>query len=126
MPYKALRIGLMKADRINQTLGTELVEAEVWLSKAAHRHIALDHPDDYKSVVQNLGLIIDDPAYVGQRPGRTDNFYLVRRVRDEGRAILVAIGIQQNRYGTYNVRSAYTISEADIQRYRQAGHLHIL
>ena len=116
----------MKADRINQTLGTELVEAEVWLSKAAHRHIALDHPDDYKSVVQNLGLIIDDPAYVGQRPGRTDNFYLVRRVRDEGRAILVAIGIQQNRYGTYNVRSAYTISEADIQRYRQAGHLHIL
>ena len=126
MPYKALRIGLMKADRINQTLGTELVEAEVWLSKAAHRHIALDHPDDYKSVVQNLGLIINDPAYVGQRPGRTDNFYLVRRVRDEGRAILVAIGIQQNRYGTYNVRSAYTISEADIQRYRQAGHLHIL
>ena len=48
MRYKAIRIGLLKTAEINRRLGTELVDADVWASKAAHRHFAVDHPDDYE------------------------------------------------------------------------------
>lgn len=126
MAYKALRIGLLKTEVINKLLGTELDDAEVWASKAAHRHIATDHPDDYKNVIPNLSLVIEDPNYVGQKPGNPGNFYLVRKIRGQTGAILVAIGIELNKHGTYNLRSAYTISEDDIQRYRAAGHLWIV
>ncbi|WP_323761138.1 hypothetical protein [Maricaulis sp.] len=126
MNYKARRIGLLKTKRINQTLGTELEDADLWVSKAAHRHIALDHPNDYLTVLPNLSRVIEDPAYVGQKPGQADNFYLFRKIHDKDRAVLIAIGIRRNRYGTYNLRSAYAISDANIQRYRMAGHLRIL
>ncbi|BDW99490.1 hypothetical protein [Maricaulis maris] len=125
MRYKAIRIGLLKTAEINRRLGTELVDADVWASKAAHRHFAVDHPDDYNLVVANLGLVIEDPGYIGQKPGNADNFYLVRNVPGLDSSVLVAIGIRLNKHGTYNLRSAYTVSHTDIQRYRAAGHLWI-
>ena len=111
---------------MNELLGTELEDAELWVSKAAHRHIALDHPDDYKIVLPRLAYVISDPSYVGQKPGNPDNFYLVRKFGGVEGAVLVAVGVERNKFGTYNVRSSYLISEADVQRYKEAGHLWIV
>src|SRR4051794_13765583 len=78
--YKSFRIGPLPADAINSALGTELEIADVWVSRAAHQHIALDHPDDYRAVIANIVEIIRSPTWAGQDPRHGDNFYLVRRV----------------------------------------------
>ncbi|MBI1263770.1 MAG: hypothetical protein GC187_03435 [Alphaproteobacteria bacterium] len=116
----------LPADVINRALGLELDAAPVWMSKAAHRHIALDHPDDYPRIIDRLGEVISRPAYVGQKPGISDNFYVVRNLRDVSSPILVAVGIELSTFGSYNLRSAYCISKEDVDRYRQSGHLFIV
>ncbi|MEP3074320.1 hypothetical protein [Maricaulis sp.] len=126
MNYKALKVGWLDTAAINRILGLELEAADLWVSKAAHQHIAEDHPQDYKVVMPNLGATVQAPAYVGQKPGNSNNFYLVRRVQEASGAVLVAVGIERNKHGTYNVRSSYLISDEDIQRYREAGHLHVI
>jgi hypothetical protein len=126
--FKAFRVGPLPADMINAALGTELDIADVWVSKAAHQHIALDHPADYDAVKANIIEIIRSPTWVGQDPKHGDNFYLVRRIeREEGIApLLIAIGLEQSEFGTYNVRTAYAIGEDDILNRRLRGSLHAL
>jgi hypothetical protein len=125
--FKAFRVGPLPAAAINAALGTELDPADVWVSKAAHQHIALDHADDYPATKANIVDIITAPMWVGQDPKHGANFYLVRRVAQEGAdAVLIAIGLEPNEYGTYSVRTAYAISDADILARRLRGSLHAL
>ena len=124
---KAFRVGPLPAAAINAALGTELDPGDVWVSKAAHQHIAVDHADDYAAVKANIIDIITAPTWVGQDPKHAENFYLVRRVPQQGKeAVLIAIGLEPNEYGTYNVRTAYAISEDDILARRLRGSLHAL
>jgi hypothetical protein len=126
--FKAFRIGPLPAEIINAALGTELEVADVWVSKAAHQHIALDHEADYEAVKANLIEIIRSPTWAGQDPKQGNNFYLVRRV-PRGNAmepILIAIGLERSDHGTYNVRTGYSISEQDILTRRLRGSLHAL
>lgn len=125
--FKAFRVGPLPAAAINAALGTELEVCDVWVSKLAHQHIALDHPDDYAAVKANIIDIITNPTWVGQDPRHGDNFYLVRRTPQEGAdAVLIAIGLEVNEFGTYNVRTAYAIGEEDILTRRLRGSLHPL
>lgn len=126
--YKAFRVGPLPADAINRVLGTELDVADVWVSKECHRHIAEDHPEDYQAVMANIIDIIRSPGWVGQDPKHGGNFYLVRRVcQGDGTVpVLVAIGLEVSRHGTYNVRSAYGISEEDVLARRLRGSLYPL
>ncbi|PJI89814.1 hypothetical protein DAH55_05785 [Sphingomonas koreensis] len=126
--FKAFRVGPLPANMINAALGTELDSADVWVSKKAHEHIALDHPDDYEAVKANIIEIIRSPTWAGQDPKQGGNFYLVRRVqRGEGmQPLLIAIGLEPSEHGTYNVRTGYAISEQDILTRRLRGSLHAL
>lgn len=126
--FKAFRIGPLPADVINAALGTELDVADVWVSKKAHEHIALDHPSDYEAVKANLIEIIRSPTWAGQDPKHGENFYLVRRVlRGNGmEPLLIAIGLEVTAHGTYSVRTGYSISEEDILTRRLRGSLHAL
>ena len=125
--YQAFRVGPLPVAAINAALGTELDSGDVWVSKAAHQHIALDHPDDYVAIKANIVDIVTAPTYVGQDPKHGSNFYLVRRVPQQGTdAVLIAIGFELNSHGTYNVRTAYAISEKDIASRRLRGSLHAL
>lgn len=126
--FKAFRVGPLPADVINAALGTELEPSDVWVSKAAHQHIALDHPADYDAVKANIIEIIRSPTWAGQDPKHGRNFYLVRRVLREGglEPLLISIGLEPSAHGTYNVRTGYSISEADILTRRLRGSLHAL
>lgn len=125
--FKAFRIGPLPAPAINAVLGTELDVADVWVSKIAHQHIALDHPEDYAAIKANIIDIVTSPTWVGQDPKHAENFYLVRRVlQGKEDAVLVAIGLEPSAYGTYNVRTAYSIREDDILTRRLKGSLHVL
>jgi len=123
--YKAHKLGPLCADRINKTIGTELEVADVWVSKAAHRHIAEDHPDDYPLVWAALPKLISNPTYVGERPRKNDGFYLVTNVDTDG-GVLMAISFRLSPHGTYNLKSAYTIKRATIDKRRMAKNLHFL
>ena len=123
---KAFRVGPLPADRINKALGTELETADVWVSKACHSHIADDHPDDYQVILANIVDILRTPTYAGQDAHNAKGFYLVKRIDQaiKGREFaLVAIALEVSQFGTYNVKSAYTIKQADVDSRRLKGAL---
>lgn len=123
--FKSFRVGPLPAAAINRVLDTELETADVWVSKACHRHIADDHPDSYDLVMANIIDIIRSPTWVGQDPQHGSNFYLVSRLPTgvDPDVVLVAIGLELSAHGTYNVRSAYTISQQDVDNRRLRGSL---
>jgi hypothetical protein len=102
-----------------------LVEGDVWVSKAAHKHIAEDHPDDYPLIWAALPRLLVSPDYVGEQHKKSDSFYLVTRVPVDG-GVLMAISLEMTEYGTYNLRSAYSIKQTTIDNRRDAGNLHII
>jgi hypothetical protein len=126
--YKAFRVGPLPADAINKALGTELDPADVWVSKAAHQHIAVDHAADYAAVMANIVDLVRSPMWVGQDPKHGRNFYLVRRVALAGSSVplMISIGLTVSKHGTYNVRTGYSLNEEDILTRRLRGSLHAL
>jgi hypothetical protein len=126
---KAFKVGPLPAHLINRALGTELDVADVWVSKACHAHIADDHPDDYPVIMANLIDILRSPTYAGQDAHSGGGFYLVKRLEAAvaGRDFaLVAIALELSQHGTYNVKSAYTIKQQDVDSRRLKGALKVL
>jgi hypothetical protein len=126
---KAFRVGPLPAELINRALETELDVADVWVSKACHAHIADDHPDDYPVIMANLIDILRSPTYAGQDAHNGNGFYLVKKVETgvkDREFVLVAIALELSQHGTYNVKSAYTIKQADIDSRRLKGALKVL
>ena len=125
MAYKAFRIGPLPAASINKALGTELEVGDVWVSRACHRHMADDHPDDYTLIKSNIVDIITEPTWAGQDPKHGGNIYLVRKLmaERENDFALVAVGLEMTEYGTYSVRSAYAIHKDDVDSRTMRGSL---
>jgi hypothetical protein len=123
--FKAFRVGPLCVEPINRALATELDNADVWVSKACHEHIARDHPEDYALIMANFIDIVRSPTFAGQDPKHGENFYLVKRIPtdDENEHVLVAIGLTLTPHGTYSVRTAYRINQDDIDRRRQRQSL---
>jgi hypothetical protein len=125
---KAFRIGPLPVDLINRALGTEMDPGDVWVSKACHGHMADDHPDDYPLIMANIVDILLAPTYAGQDAKNGNNFYVVKRVEpvEDREFALVAIGLEMTEHGNYNVKSAYTIKQADVDSRRLKGALQVL
>ncbi|HEX7873038.1 MAG TPA: hypothetical protein VF475_09015 [Sphingobium sp.] len=126
--YPAIKIGALPFEKINAALGTELEEGDVWLSKAAHQHIAKDHPEDYPFIMAAIVEIVTGPLYVGQDPKHGGNFYVVKALAADAPNPhgLVALGFEVNKFGSYNVRTAYSINQDTVTQRRQANRLHVL
>lgn len=113
-------------DKINSVLGADLEQGDVWVSSACHRHMAIDHPEDYPVIMAALETIVAHPLYVGQDPKHGRNFYLVRPIGGGANPYaLVSIGLEPNKHGGYNVRTAYTISQETVDKRRAARRLHV-
>ena len=122
--YPSIDLGPLPVEMINATLGTELEPGRARLSAQAHRHVAEDHPDDYAACIAALPLAVAEPSFVGQGPGHTRNFEMVRRIaRADGRVVLVAIGLEMDEKGEYRVRSCYLISAETVDERRRARRL---
>ncbi|KTR81591.1 hypothetical protein NS277_16425 [Novosphingobium barchaimii] len=72
--------------------------------------------------------IVTGPLYVGQDPKHSENFYVVKALpagapNPHG---LVAIGLEMNKHGGYNVRTAYSINQETVTQRRSANRLHVL
>lgn len=113
--YPALKLGPLPVGRINATIGTTLVPGRVTVSKAAHKHIALDHPAEYPTIMAALAGIIANPAFIGRDPAHPHAFYLVDALPNPaGPFALVAIGLEMTPGGTYAVKSAYGIKAGQL------------
>jgi hypothetical protein len=124
--YPARILGALPVEAINDALGTELEPGEVHLSVRAHMHMARDHAADYPICVEHLALAIASPTYIGQAPKHGRNFEIVRRIaREDGRVILVAIGLEPNAHGAYSVKSSYLLTAEVVERRRQVGTLKV-
>lgn len=122
--FRARDFGPLPVDLINATIGTELEPGVVRLSAAAHRHIAEDHPNDYAACMSALPLALAAPSFIGQAPGHSRNFEIVRRThRPDGRAVLVAISLDRDEAGFYRIRSCYLITAEAVDARRHAGRL---
>jgi hypothetical protein len=109
---------------INRALGTDLAPGNVRLSEQARRPIAEDHPDDYPVCMEWLRVAIAKPAFAGRAPHRRENSEVVRRIaRPDGKAVLVAIGLQVDDFGDYRVRTSYRITAQTVDERRRKGRL---
>lgn len=126
--FPAIKVGKLPFDKINKALGTELDDGEVWVSRAAHEHIAVDHPDDYPFIMAALVEIVTGPLYVGQDPKHGGNFYVIKPLGQDAPNPhgLVVIGLEPNKHGSYNVRSAYTTNQETVTQRRASNRLHVL
>ncbi len=126
--FHAITLGRLAIDKVNQALGTELDPGDVWLSPGAHRHIAVDHPDDYPFIMAVIADVVAQPLYVGQDPKHGRNFYIVRPLPAgaPNPHALVSIGLARDEVGRYRVRTAYTISQDTVTARRSAKRLHVV
>lgn len=123
--YAQILLGALPVELINATLDVELEPGDAIITSRAHRHIALDHPEDYAAVMTYIHLLIVQPTYIGQSPHHGDAFEMVRRVIVPGQdeIILAAINFDRNDRGNYNVKSAYRLKESEVTRRIQLRHL---
>ena len=108
---------------INRTLGTEIECGPVTLTSAAQAHAAKRHPDDYGRCQPHLASVIANPLFVGddcKNPGKIE---LIGRVASIKTAILVAINLERNERGEYEVASFYPVAEGKIEKRQAKGYL---
>lgn len=111
---------LIAVEEINKALNLELEPGHGWLSMAADEHIRTRHPADYDICLKHLDAILSQPDWVGQKPSQPDSFELISKVTDNGEnIILVAVSIERNAFGNYQIRSAYRLQQHDLDRRRR-------
>lgn len=121
--YGSQRICALPIRLINELLSTDLFPGDVWLSAAAHRHIAEDHPEDYAACFSYLEEIVTDPGWIGQAPQHQSNIELLKRISANVGIALVALCIEPNRFGNYSVRSLYRIKQQDLGYRRRTNRI---
>ena len=95
-----------------------MAPGRAWFSSMVHAKTAKKHANDYNIVMRHLGACCEVPTYIGVHAKHPGNVELILDVvlPDETVHVLVAVVLQQNPRGNYNVDSAYCISEVEIAR----------
>jgi hypothetical protein len=118
-----LELGPLPADAINRTLGHDLESGNVILSVAAQRHALRRHPEEYAKCMPHIASAVSRPDFLGDDFKNHGKIELVVRVPALGGGLLVAVVIEPDGDGNYNVSSFYPVSAAKIENRRQKLHL---
>jgi hypothetical protein len=109
---------------INRTIGTELQPGLARLSSKAHRHVKIDHPEDYALCMPLINAVVTNPSFIGQAPKHGRNFELLRRIPGHnGDATLVAVNMEPDDKGDYKIVSFYKITASELHAKRNKGHI---
>ena len=103
----------------------ELEAGGVVMSGRAQLHAAKSHPADYSRCVPHIAAIVTNPLYIGddfKNPGKIE---MISRVPAIGSAILVAVNIERDKRGDYNVVSFYPVDERKLGSRLDRGFLKI-
>ena len=99
---------------INNTIDMELGHGDVVFSRAAQVHAARRHPVDYPICQPHLATVVCDPLYIGddhKNPGRIE---LIGRIPAANSLVLVAVAVERDEHGRYNVCSLSPQQDAAI------------
>ena len=118
--------GNVPKEKIYKTLEIDLEAGIVKFSAPAQKHAYGRHGEELKTIIPHLSEIISDPMYMGddyKNPGKIE---LVRRIRGENNAALIALKIEKADDGYYHVCSAYFISQSEVDKKKQKKILKIV
>ncbi len=115
--------GSLPVEQINRALGLELEPGEVVMSGRAQLHVARNHQDDYSRLQPHVAAILKAPLYVGDDFKNEGKIELVGRIPALNEHILVAVQIEKDDAGCYNVVSFYPVSENRVTSRRQKNRL---
>lgn len=118
-----LILGPLPVDAINAALDMELDVGEVVFSVAAQVHARRRHPDDFARCLPHVGGVVTGPLYVGDDFRNVGKIELVSRLPVQGGGLLVAVALERDTAGRYNVASVYPVDQSKIDRRRRAGTL---
>lgn len=109
-----LRLGPLPVDLINAALGLELEPGEVIFSVPAQMHARRNHFDDFPKCLPHTGAVVSAPSFVGDDFKNSRSIELISRISVLKTGLLVAICIEIESNGVYNVCSLYPIAETKI------------
>jgi hypothetical protein len=118
-----LRLGSIPADAINSCLGLEIEIGEVIFSVPAQMHAARQHPEDFPVCLPHTGTIVSAPLYVGNDFKNHGKIELISKIPALQYGILVAIHLETDASGCYNVVSLFPISYLKIESRLSKGFL---
>jgi hypothetical protein len=122
---KRLLFGELPVDVINNTLDLELEPGKVSMSANAQVHAARKHPKDFARCQPHVAGVIADPLYLGDDERNAGKIEMVGKPPGLGEPLLVAVEIELDERGHYNVASFYPLAEWKIQARKEKGHLRI-
>lgn len=121
--YQEILVTDLCIDKINRTLNMELNPGNARMSAKIHQKIAEKHFDDYTTCISNLEDCLRNPTFIGEDPKHSNKIELIKRVGSGASPVMVAICIEPDHKGCYGISSAYCISEAKLQAWRQSGQV---
>jgi hypothetical protein len=118
-----LLIGPFPADTVNLTLDLELEPGNIVLTAGVQKHVQREHGSDYGRCLPHVARVVCDPLYIGDDFRNSGYIEMIARVTAIGTAVLVAVCVEVNGRGQYEVRSFYPVSEQKIANRLGKGFL---
>ena len=107
-----------------KTLQIEADPGNVVFSVPAQNHANKGHPGDAALIIPHLAQVITDPMYVGDDTKNPGKIELVRMIPGAGgKSALVAVTVEQDNKGEYNICSSYLITQSEVDKKRAKGVL---
>jgi hypothetical protein len=119
----SLAIGPLPVDTINRTLGLELDAGDVVLTAGVQKHVLRNHPEDFARCLPYVAAVVMNPLYVGDDFKNAGCIEVISRIPAIGSGLLVAVSIEYNDKGQYEIRSFYPVSDGKIQNRLTKGYL---
>ncbi|KAA0592973.1 hypothetical protein J2848_005670 [Azospirillum lipoferum] len=121
--HETLDLGPLPVDAINKALSLELEAGTAVLIPAIQLHVLRRHPEDYERLLPHVASVVNAPQFIGddiRNPGKIE---LIARVPSVDSVLLVAVDVEVNANGQYEVRSFYPIAEDKVQNRLRKGYL---
>lgn len=119
-----LRPGRFPDHIVYRTLQIEADPGEVIFSVPAQKHANGNHPGDAAVIIPHLSQVIEDPMYVGDDTRNPGKIELVRMIPGAGgKSALIAVTVEPDDRGVYNICSSYLITQSEVDKKRQKGVL---
>jgi hypothetical protein len=89
--------------------------------------MATKHPADYPICIVEIAAAIATPTFIGQAPGHSLNFEMIRRIgRADGSVILAAISLEPDNLGDYRVRTCHLLEADKVEERRRQERLRLV
>lgn len=110
---------------INFTLNLELEPGAVVLTRAYQVHAERRHPDDFARCLPHLAAIISNPLYMGDDFDNPDGIELVGKMPGLHEFLFVAIKLEPDEFGRYQVATFYLATQGKINSRREKRFLKV-